>query len=97
MSENLGLLVLLQAKAGKGEELAALLSGALDLANAEAGTVSWYAFKAGDDTFGIFDTFADDDGRKAHLGGEIAKSLGSMGELLAGPPDVRFTEILAAK
>ncbi|MCW2602755.1 MAG: hypothetical protein JWN61_890 [Pseudonocardiales bacterium] len=97
MSEKLGLLVLLEAKAGKGAELAEMLGGALDLANAEAGTVSWYAFKTGDDTYGIFDTFADDDGRKAHLGGKIAKSLGAMSELLASAPDLRFTEILAAK
>jgi quinol monooxygenase YgiN len=97
LAEKLGLLVLLEAKPGKGDELGAMLQGALDLAIAEAGTVSWYAFKAGDDTYGIFDTFADDEGRQAHLGGDIAKSLGSMGDLLSGPPNVRFTEILAAK
>lgn len=56
MAVKLGVLALLEAEPDKGEELAAFLRAGRDLAAAEAGTITWYAFKAGDTTYGIFDT-----------------------------------------
>jgi quinol monooxygenase YgiN len=48
--------------------------------------------------YGIFDTFADENGRNAHLNGEIAKALfAKAGELLAKAPEIAKPEILAAK
>src|SRR5579862_6640115 len=46
----------LKAKPGKAAELEALLRSAVAMAQAEAGTVTWYAFAEDDQTFGIFDT-----------------------------------------
>ena len=63
MTVTLGILALLEAKAGKGDELAAFLKAGRDLAVAEEGTVTWYAFKISDTSYGIFDTFATDDAR----------------------------------
>jgi quinol monooxygenase YgiN len=97
MAEALGILAILEAKPEKAAELGELLAGALQLAQAEPGTVSWYALKLSDTKFAIFDTFADEDGRQAHLGGEIAKALGTIGDMLVGAPDLSFAEILAAK
>ena len=52
----------------------------------------------GPSTFGIFDAFADDSGRQAHLQGRIAAALlGRADELLSEPPDIRPVDILAAK
>ena len=52
----------------------------------------------GPSKFGIFDTFADQTGREAHLSGEIAKALfAKADELLAKPPAIEQPEILAAK
>ena len=46
----------------------------------------------------IFDTFADENGRNAHLNGEIAKALfGKAKDLFSKPPDVAKPEILAVK
>ena len=56
MTVTLGILALLEAKAGKGEQLAAFLKAGRDLAVAEEGTVTWYAFKISDTRYGIFDT-----------------------------------------
>ena len=43
------------------------------------------------------DTFANEAGRNAHLGGEIAKALGARaGELLAVPPQIEKVEVLAS-
>jgi quinol monooxygenase YgiN len=78
--------------------LKSFLKSALPLAQAETGTSSWYALKIGAAKFGIFDTFADANGRDAHLSGEIAKALFAKAEdLFAKPPMIEQPEILAAK
>ncbi len=65
----------MEAKPGKEKEVEEFLKSALPLAQAETGTTTWYALKIGPSQYGIFDTFADDEARKAHLSGEIAKAL----------------------
>jgi quinol monooxygenase YgiN len=98
MSIKLGILALLEAKPGKEETLAELLRSAQALAAKETTTIVWYAFRAGPRSFGIFDSFADEAGRNAHLQGEIAKALlGRADELLASPPDIRKVDVIAAK
>lgn len=88
----------LEAKADKTEELAALLTGALELAQQEAGTVNWYAARTSDTTFWIFDTFETTDAREAHLQGKIAAALmAKADELLAAPPEILPADVLAAK
>lgn len=64
----------------------------------EAGTIRWYAFKINENTFGIFDTFATEDDRQAHLSGEIAKALMANADtLLSEPPVIEQLELLAVK
>ncbi len=88
----------LNAKPGKENELEEFLKSAQPLAEREKDTVSWYAVKMSPSSFGIFDTFADDAGRQAHLNGEIAKALMSKGkELLANDPKIHQIDILASK
>ena len=94
--ETLAILVMLEARPGKTEDLEAFLKSALPMAEAEPGTVSWYALKLGPRSFGIFDTFADQGARDAHLAGDIAKALFARAdELLVEPPTVVKPEILA--
>lgn len=98
MAVKLGILALLEAKPGKGEDLADFLRSGRDIAAREEGTVTWYAFKVDDTTYEIFDTFESEDGRQAHLNGEIPKALGQVAsDLLASDPDIRTVEILAVK
>jgi quinol monooxygenase YgiN len=93
-----GLLARLEAKPGKEAEVEALLAGALPLAQAEAATRNWYAFRLGPSTFGIFDTFDDEAGRQAHLEGEIAKALmANADRLLATAPQIDRIDVLATK
>ncbi len=88
----------LNAKAGKEAEVEAFLNSGLALVNAEPLTVTWYAIKLGDSTFGIFDTFEGDEGRDAHLNGKVAEALmAKADELLAEPPKIHKVDILAAK
>ena len=95
---KVALLVRLEAKAGKEKDVENFIAGALSLAEAEPDTITWYAIKINDSTFGIFDTFPNDDGRKAHLNGPIAAALmANAAELLAKPPVIEQVDILAAK
>ena len=95
---KLGILALLEAKPGKEGAVAELLAGAQVLARQESSTRTWYAFRAGPRSFGIFDTFDDEAGRKAHLEGRIAQALmGQADELLATPPDLRMVDLVAVK
>ena len=94
--EAIGLLVTLEARAGKETDAEAFLKSAQPLARDEQGTLKWYAIKLGPGKFGIFDTFANEAGRNAHLTGEIAKALGERAsELFAVPPQVEKVEVLA--
>jgi quinol monooxygenase YgiN len=94
--ETLGLLVTLEARAGKEADAEAFLNSARPLALDERGTLKWYAIKLGPGKFGIFDTFANEAGRNAHLTGEIAKNLTARaGELFAVPPRVEKVEVIA--
>jgi quinol monooxygenase YgiN len=92
------LYVPLEAKPGKEKEVAEFLKSALPLANAEPGTVTWFAIQEGPSSFAIFDTFDDEAGREAHLKGKIAAALmAKAGELLAKPPSIHKLGILADK
>lgn len=96
---NLGLQVRLEAKPGKERELEEFLHSQLSYALGEPGTVAWFSIRIAPGVFGIFDAFADEAGRKAHLEGEIAKALqGAVGkDLLAKPLAIEQLTILAAK
>ncbi len=95
---GLAIWVQLEARPGKEKEVEAFLKSAQPLAERESGTITWYAIKMGPGKYGIFDTFADESGRNAHLNGEIAKALfAKANELFAKPPEIAKPEILAAK
>ena len=98
MELKLGVLALLEAKPDKAAELKEFLIGGKAVVDGEPGTRTWYAFQLDDTHFGIFDTFADEDARQAHLGGDIPKALGEVGPtLLAKDPDLRTVDLLAVK
>lgn len=88
----------LEAKPGREAEVEKFLIGALPVVNDEPATVAWFALRMGPSTFGIFDAFADEAGRQAHLSGKVAAALMAKApELLAKPPDIVKIDLLAAK
>jgi quinol monooxygenase YgiN len=88
----------LVAKPGMEQDVADLLTGAVDLANDEAGTVHWFALRTDASTFWIVDTFAAEDARQAHIAGPIAQALmANADRVLATPPEIMPAEVLAAK
>ncbi|GAB1646333.1 putative quinol monooxygenase [Krasilnikovia sp. MM14-A1259] len=95
---TVGLLARIEAKPEHAAEVEALLRDALELARAEDHTVTWFAFRQDATTFGVFDTFEDEQGRTGHLQGRIAAALAAAAPtMLACDPEIRPVDILAAK
>ena len=98
MSTPYAFVARIEAKPERAGEVAELLSGALPLAEAEPGTIEWYAARTSPTTFWIFDTFETEDARQAHINGQIAAALmAKADELLAAPPQILPADILARK
>lgn len=92
------LLVRLEAKPGKEAEVEAFLRSALSLAEDEKGTITCYAIRINQNTYGIFNTFNDDAGRETHLNGSIAKALmAKASHLFSQPPAIEMVNVLAVK
>jgi quinol monooxygenase YgiN len=88
----------IEAKPERADDVANLLTSALPLAEAEPGTVAWFAVRTSPATFWIFDTFASEHARQAHIDGEIAAALmAKADELLAEPPQILAADVLASK
>ncbi|MGU7775464.1 putative quinol monooxygenase [Burkholderia sp. MR1-5-21] len=92
------LFVRLEAKPGKEQAVADFLADGLELTNREATTPIWFALRLSPNTFGVFDAFASEEDRQAHLAGNMATSLmARVDELLACPPAVETLDVLAMK
>jgi quinol monooxygenase YgiN len=90
--------VMLKAKPGKEADVEAFLKQGANMSNNEAQTVTWYGVKMGPGMYGVFDTFNDEDGRDAHLNGEIAKALmANASTLFSNEIKIEKMEILANK
>jgi len=95
---KVGILLKVEAKPGKEQDVADFLKSAISLVEQEPETINWYGFRINESTFGVFDTFPGEDGRKAHLAGKVAEALMEHApELLASAPIIEFADILAHK
>jgi quinol monooxygenase YgiN len=95
---RLGILATLQARPGKEADVEEFLQSAGALVGAEVGTTAWFSFRIGPAAFGIFDTFKDEQGRTAHVNGEVAKALFARAEaLFITAPQIQTVDILAEK
>ena len=95
---TVALLVRLEAKPGKEADVENFLKSGLALVEEEPDTTAWFAIRMGPSTFGIFDAFPDDSGRRAHLNGKVAAALmAKASELLAETPVIEKVDVLAAK
>ncbi len=92
-----GLLVRLEAHAGKEREVEHFLKSALPLVEQEIGTRSWFVVRFGKGEYGIFDTFLDDAACEEHLHGPVATALQESSHLFERAPEVQRVEVLADK
>jgi quinol monooxygenase YgiN len=92
------LFVRLEAKPGKERAVADFLAAGLQMTNQEATTPIWFALRLSPTTFAVFDAFANEEDRQAHLHGDMAGALGARAsELLASPPSIQPIDVLHMK
>lgn len=94
---GVGLLVRLEAKPGREDEVESFLEGGLSMVNEEPDTITWFAIRMGESTFGIFDAFPDDSGRQAHLAGRVAAALMDNAGEIFEEPTIEQVDVIASK
>jgi quinol monooxygenase YgiN len=96
--DRFALLAQLRARPGRERAVEEFLASARPLVLEETGTTTWYAVRFDSSLYGIFDAFPDQEGRDAHLNGQIAKLLFARAEeLFAEPPVIQMLDVLASK
>jgi quinol monooxygenase YgiN len=95
------LLVRLEARIDRDDDVQDFLRSALPLVREEPRTRAWYAIRFGRGEYGIFDVFPDEAAREAHLAGAVAgapveASAKGLLLMLEGKPghDVEITRFL---
>jgi quinol monooxygenase YgiN len=92
------LLARFESRSGNDAAVENFLAQARTLVMQEPATTAWFAIRFGRGEYGIFDAFADEAGRQAHLDGAVAKALmGERDRLLEGGPTIRQIDVLAHK
>lgn len=91
------LLVRFEALPGREKEVRAFLDQGLSIVEGEPKTVRWFALRFGPTSFGIFDAFPDEESRRTHLSGEVAKALGENVGVLFGTPSIEEVDVVAEK
>ena len=70
----------------------------MPLIRKEPATTALFGVRFGPSEFGIFNAFADEAGREAHVNGHAAATLfGRVDELFVAPPEVEALDIVAVK
>ena len=88
----------LEARPGKEEAVAKFLEKAFEMVKKEPTTINWYALRLSPTTFGVFDTFNNDDGRQRHLSGPVGQALmAAAPELFSSPPSIDPVDVLGSK
>lgn len=91
------LLVRLEALPGREDDVRAFLKQGLSIVEGEPKTARWFGIQFEPSSFGIFDAFPDEYGRRAHLSGEVAKALGENTGVLFQEPTIEQLDVVAEK
>lgn len=89
----------LTARPGRADDLAALLAGLVNRASSEPGTVVYalHGDRAQPEVFWLYELYRDDDALGAHRDGDAVRwVMPQLGDHLAGPPEIIFTEPLVS-
>lgn len=92
------LLLTFRAKHGHERDVEQFLRDAQTIVQEEPRTAVWFAIRFESGVYGIFDAFADNRGRLAHLAGRVPRRLASHAlSLLGGMPEMKMPAVLGDK
>ena len=94
---KVGLLIRVEAKAGKADEVEAMLTQAFAEIQHEKPTLAWFALRLGPTSFAVLDAFADEEGRQAHIAAHLDEVREAAPLLFAGDPAIEYADVIAAK
>jgi quinol monooxygenase YgiN len=94
---TVGNLIRVEAKPGKEDDVEAMLKAAVAVVSQEQATVAWFALRLGPSTFAVFDAFADNAGRQAHLDANTEALRAAAPALFAETPSIDPVDVIAAK
>ncbi len=94
---TVGLLLRIEAKPDKVDEVEAMLTAAVEKVQKEQATTVWLALRLGPTSFAVVDAFPDEAGRQAHLTANLDAVTRAADELLTRPPSIERTDVIAAK
>ena len=92
--------ILIEARAGKQNEVLQMLRDIRACVETEPATGPWYAVQHSETTFAIFEAFPNIAGRDAHVaggGGDIFRSIERMNDILERPAHVQKVDVLFNK
>lgn len=93
-----GLLVRMDVRLGRENEVEQLLRAVQAASQQETGTMAWFAIRYGKHEYGVCDVFPDEAARDAHLAGPTVRDvIDRSGELLMQPLRIRRFDVLAEK
>lgn len=93
---SVGLFIKVEAKPDKAAEVETMLKAAVEAVRQEGKAVCWFGLRLGPTTFAVYDAFADEEDRRAHLeaNGEALRKAGA--DLFAAPPTVEHIDVVAS-
>jgi quinol monooxygenase YgiN len=93
-----GLLLTFKAKSGHEQDVEDFIRLASELVSGEHNTNAWFAIRTDDGEYGLFDVFANNEGRFLHLVGHVPRELAKQAlRLLGSMPELEMLNVQAEK
>jgi quinol monooxygenase YgiN len=92
---TVGLSIRVEARPDKVDEVEARFKDVVEIVREEGKAVVWFALRLGPTTFAIYDAFADDADRRAHLEANLPALRAAGADLFAEPPTVEHIDVVA--
>jgi quinol monooxygenase YgiN len=90
-----GLVVRVEAKPGRGDDVEAMFKAVVDRVRDEGLAVAWFALRLGPTSFCIVDVFTSDADRDAHLAANGPALQAAGADLFAQQPDFGVATVIA--
>jgi quinol monooxygenase YgiN len=92
---TVGLFIRIEAKPDKVAEVEKRFASVVEIVRKEGKAVVWFALRLGPTSFAIYDAFADDADRQAHLDANLPALRAAGADLFAEPPTVEHIDVVA--
>lgn len=93
---SVGLFVRVEARPDKVAEVEVLLKSVVEAVSREGRAVVWFGLRVGPTTFVVFDAFAEDADRQAHLEANAEALRKAGADLFAEPPVIEHVDVVAS-